>query len=355
MIFSSIKRRACVLVSALCVNFLLVGFTHAQTDWWTSSIYLDNDLFSNTDDGYTNGIRFSAVSPDLSGFEEDPALPSWLRSVNHSLRFIRREEFDLQRNMVVTLGQQMYTPSDLYINRTDVVKEDRPYAGWLYLGFGYQVSNFNRLDTTVLNIGVVGPSARAKESQDAVHDVRGFDKFQGWDNQLKDELGLQFLYARRNKFYQSIDVGKLGYDVITQWGGSLGNVATYVETGAEFRFGWLLPKDFGTSSASPGGDNSSPGSSFDSRVRNVFFGGLHSFVSINGRWVLRDITLDGNTFSDSHSVDKEPLVGYATVGLAMTIYEWKVSFSRQFVSNEFKSQEKSKGYGLVSISYTYTF
>lgn len=346
-------------VKVACIVFALSVYGHsviaADTDWWTSSFFLDNDLFSDTDDGYTNGIRFSAVSPDLNDFEEDARLPSWLRSINRQLRFFRGDEIDLQRNMVVTLGQQMYTPDERYIDRTDIVEEDRPYAGWLYLGFGYQVSNFNRLDTTVFNIGVVGPSSRADDAQDAVHDARGFEKYQGWDNQLRDELGLQWLYTRKHKFYQPIDVGKLGYDVIGQWGGSLGNVATYLETGAEFRFGWRLPKDFGTSSASPGGDNSSPGSRFDSRVRNIFLGGLHGFVAVNGRWVLHDITLDGNTFSDSHSVDKEPLVGSAVVGVAMTIYRLKLSFSRRFVTDEFKGQEDSKGYGTVSLSYTHTF
>jgi hypothetical protein len=355
MIFFSVKRLAYLYIYALCFNLSLVNVVQAQSDWWTSSFYLDNDLFSNADDGYTNGIRVSAVSPDLSSFEEDPALPSWLQSVNHKLRFFRGDEFDLQRNMVVTLGQQMYTPSERYIDRTDVVEEDRPYAGWLYLGFGYQVSNFNRLDTTVFNIGVVGPSSYAESSQNLVHDARGFDKFKGWNNQLKNELGLQWLYTRKHKFYRPINIGKLGYDFITQRGGSIGNVATYLEAGAEFRFGWNLPQDFGTSQASPGGDNASPSSSFDSRVRNIRFGGLHGFIAVNGRWVLHDITLDGNTFTNSHSVDKEPLVGLTSLGIAMMIYRWKLSFSRQFVTDEFKGQDDSKGYGTVSISYTHAF
>ncbi|MFT6387533.1 MAG: hypothetical protein ACJAUP_000904 [Cellvibrionaceae bacterium] len=355
MTFFSFKYSSFTFSLLLFFNFLVINSARAETDWWTSSFYLDNDLFSDTDDGYTNGIRFSAVSPDLDDFDEDPILPSWLRSINRKLGFFRGDEIDLQRNMVVTLGQQMYTLDERYIDRTDVVEEDRPYAGWLYVGFGYQVSNFNRLDTAVFNIGVVGPSSRADDVQNTVHDARGFDKYQGWDNQLRDELGLQWLYTRKHKFYQPIDVGKLGYDIITQWGGSLGNVATYLEAGAEFRFGWNLPKDFGTSSASPGGDNSSPGSRFDSRVRNILFGGLHGFMAVNGRWVLHDITLDGNTFSDSHSVDKEPLVGSAIVGLAMTISRWKLSFSRQFITDQFKGQEDSKGYGTVSISYTHTF
>jgi hypothetical protein len=324
-------------------------------EWWTASFFLDNDLFAESDDGYTNGIRLSFVSPDLSDFEEDPLLPDWLKSVNRRLSFFRASETDLQRNMVVTVGQQMYTPDEDFIDETALVEEARPYAGWLYLGFGYQVSNYLRLETAVVNIGVVGPASLAEESQNAVHDFRGFDRFQGWDNQLNNELGLQVIYRQKNKLFQQSTQSGWGHDFISHWGGSLGNVATYLETGGEWRFGWQLPRDFGTSSASPGGDNSSPGSVFDNRVRKKAFGGVHAFVALNGRWVFHDITLDGNTFSDSHSVDKESLVGSASVGVATTLYNWKLGFSRRFVTDEFKGQLDEYGYGAVTLSYTYAF
>ncbi len=341
-----------LLMSISLYSSLAAAESH---DWWTSSFFLDNDLFANSDDGYTNGIRFSFVSPDLADFDQDPTLPDTLRSINKRLRFFRASEMQLQRNMVVSLGQQMYTPDERFRERTDLVEEDRPYAGWLYLGFGYQVSNHSRLETAVLNIGMVGPASYAKESQDAVHEARGLEKYQGWDNQLRNELGLQFLYSQKNKFYQPSALNSWSYDIIGNWGGSIGNVATYLESGAEFRFGWQLPRDFGTSSANPGGDNSSPGSGFDNRVRGRWFGGAHTFLSLNGRLVLRDITLDGNTFSDSHSVDKEPFLATASVGVAMLIYRFKLSFSRRFVTDEFKGQDRKNSYGSVSISYTHSF
>lgn len=327
----------------------------ANDDWWTTSLYFDNDLFSNTDDGYTNGIRFSVVSPNLDNFEQDPRLPKWLRTVNQKLRYFRKDEKNLQRNMVVTLGQTMYTPDERFIDRTDLVEEARPYAGWMYVGFGYQISNFNRLDTSVINLGMVGPASFAEEAQNFVHDLRDLDKFQGWNNQLRNELGAQWLYTQKNKFYKSINLSQWGYDIITQWGGSLGNVATHLETGAEFRIGWRLPQDFGTSSASPGGDNSSPGNKLDSRLQNLPLGSIHGFLALNGRWVMHDIFLDGNTFTDSHSVDKEHLVGSASVGISMSIYRMKLSFSRRLVTDEFKGQPDSKGYGTVSLSYTHSF
>jgi hypothetical protein len=54
---------------------------------WTLNVYFENDLFGETDQNYTNGIRFSWVSPDLSSYETDPSLPHWLRQANDRLHF----------------------------------------------------------------------------------------------------------------------------------------------------------------------------------------------------------------------------------------------------------------------------
>ena len=54
---------------------------------WTFTAYFENDLFADTDQSYTNGVRFSWISPDISSYEHDPRLPSWVRTVNDQLRF----------------------------------------------------------------------------------------------------------------------------------------------------------------------------------------------------------------------------------------------------------------------------
>lgn len=359
--FSKTSQSLFLKIAAIALfvaSFNLQAESQQQRNWWSAGFFLDNDLFAGQDDGYTNGIRLSFVSPDLDNFVDDKRLPGWLRSVNKRIRLLRPEsnqETDAL-NMLVTAGQQMYTPDERFINSTELIEQDRPYAGWLYLGFGYQLRNDTRLETAILNLGVIGPASYAKQSQDLVHELRGFETFQGWDNQLNNELGVQLLYGQKRKAYQSnVRHGGLSTDLITYWGGSLGNVATYLDTGLEWRFGWGLPNDFGTSSANPGGDSSSPGSTHDTRIKNKVFGSIHAYVALNGKWVLRDITLDGNTFSDSHSIDKEPLIGSVSAGVVMTTGKWQLGLSRIYLSKQFEGQPDSRGYGSVSLSYTYSF
>ena len=43
---------------------------------WLLGVHFENDLFANTDGQYTNGIKLTAVSPDLtSKFEDRSELP----------------------------------------------------------------------------------------------------------------------------------------------------------------------------------------------------------------------------------------------------------------------------------------
>ncbi len=109
----------------------------------------------------------------------DPELPEWIRSYNNLINPLLSwhnpniDPEETHRNLVVTFGQQIFTPSD--IDRTTVDPDDRPYAGWLYLGLGYNQNNDRWMDSTQLNIGVIGPAALGQEAQDFIHDLRGFE------------------------------------------------------------------------------------------------------------------------------------------------------------------------------------
>lgn len=319
---------------------------------WTANFYFENDLFSDTDQQYTNGVRLSFVSPEIDNFIDDPDLPGWMRDANRLLAPLDPEPVrlgeDVSRRLIFTLGQLMYTPEDR--ERTSIDPTDRPYAGWLYMGFGYHTQTRKQMNSFEVNLGMVGPAALAQESQDFIHDLRGIDNFNGWHNQLRNEPGLQLVYEHKNRWLrQSLGKG-WEHEVLLHAGGSLGNVATYLNTGAEYRIGKHLPHDFGTSALRPGGDNSVPGRG-DPRFRHHW--GIHGFVSVDGRWVLRDIFLDGNTWRSSHSVDKEPLVGDVAFGIAATWQQWKLSYARIYRTRQFETQQGNHNFGSLAVSYTF--
>jgi len=96
----------------------------------------------------------------------------------------------------------------------------------------------------------------------------------------------------------------------SRWSGALGNVDTHAAGAALLRLGYALPRSFDTQS----GDRRLllPGAAAGPAEPSS----VYVFAGLEGRLVLQNIFLDGNTFRSSHSVSKEELVGVPSLGVA---------------------------------------
>jgi lipid A 3-O-deacylase len=67
------------IVFSILLSIVAFGVESAEGDekLGTFSLYFENDLFADTDQGYTNGIKLSWISPDLAGYAESGKLPDW--------------------------------------------------------------------------------------------------------------------------------------------------------------------------------------------------------------------------------------------------------------------------------------
>lgn len=307
---------------------------------------VDNDLLGNggQDQGYTNGALITLVSPDLKDYTQDPCLPRLARWLNDRLDARHARQSADQKNMVFGIGQALYTPKDW--TRRDVVADDRPYAGIVMARFGYNLRYGDALHTTQLQVGMVGPLAFGKEVQDTVHDAVGVQRFAGWHHQLHNEPLVGLLHERMTK-RPAAPLGATGlyWDAIGHWGGTLGNAFSHANAGAEIRIGWHLPDDFGSTPLRPAGENTAPGGAARSRRLSG-----HVFMTSDARWVLRDITLDGNTFASGHRVDKKRVVGEAGYGLVVSRGRWKFALARYYRSREFDTQEYAPRFGSFTVS-----
>ena len=79
---------------------------------------------------------------NLIDYIDDPCLPRLVRGLNRFLEVLQPEGFD-EQNMTIGFGQMMYTPTDK--TRSDLIADDRPFAGALMLSFGYNA----RLEDTL--------------------------------------------------------------------------------------------------------------------------------------------------------------------------------------------------------------
>lgn len=340
-------------IRALAALLLLPSLALAATDCpednpSTLLVRSDNDVYgrANQDHNYTAGAAITWVSPGLGDYSEDACLPGFIRGLNSGLGWLQPRDAD-RRNLVLTYTHALYTPEDG--TRSDLILDDRPYAGVLMFGIGWNGRRGDTLGTTHLRIGTTGPSAQGEAAQDAVHQIFGRNRFRGWDNQLRDEVLVQLLHERLWRLHRSEYGDAMAWDLIGHAGGSLGNLATYANGGFELRWGKHLPDDFGTDPFRPAGDNTAPGDRPD--LGDAW--GWHFFAGVDARYVLQDITLDGNSWKDSHSVDRREAVGDLSLGVAITRGPWKIAGSHIRRTREFVGQDARPIFGSVTVSRTF--
>lgn len=301
------------------------------------TLQFDNDFFGGSDSHYTQGMRAAYLSPE-------GAAPALMRKFGDIVPL-----FGSTYNMrfSISIGQNMYTPEDITLENPPA--NDRPYAGWLYAGFGLVSQHGVWLDKLELDLGVIGPYSFAEETQTEWHRIFGFNEPEGWDYQLDTEPGVNLYYetSRRSLFElpltRYIPIENLGIDLTPHFGLALGNVQIHGAAGATARFGDDLPADFGPPKIRP----NLPGSDFfvlDDDIGWYFFGGAEA------RAVLRNIFLDGNTFSSSRRVDKYPLVVDFQAGAAVTFQRLRLSYTHLFRTPEFQGQNGFDSFGSVALS-----
>lgn len=305
---------------------------------WT--LTLENDLTNNTDRYFTNGIRLNRTSP-VGAVPE--AVVDAARPLIGTIGTVR---------WTVGVGQNMYTPSDITVANPD--PDDQPYAGWLYGTIGVlndlATGDGKRTQTSVqLSLGVVGPSALGEQAQKFVHEIVNSPEPQGWDHQLHDEPAVLLNLERRWVVPSEPVVGDLRGDVSPHVGLALGNVFTHAAAGVTVRFGEPPQYDYGPPRLQP----HTPGSEyFAARAPDDEFG-WYLFAGAEGRAVARNIFLDGNTFRDSPSVDKELLVADLSAGVVMTFGDMRVSYVQVLRTKEFEGQEGPSLFGAFSVGYRF--
>ncbi len=307
----------------------------------TFTLVSENDkYFAGTDRHYTNGIKLTWLGEtDLNQSRQ------FVQLAARFIPWMDPEHVDWRYKVGFALGHNIYTPVDT--DTPTLLPDDRPYAGWLYGSILLHAQLKNQLRLVELSLGVVGPSASGEEIQNAWHDVINVPHARGWSNQLHDEPGFQLSWERRYRTWQwtGPTVSQLGVDLVLRHRITLGNIASHLAGGAVVRVGWRLPADFGADLIRPGGGNT------------VNDGGPQRFsayvyASGEARAVAHDIFLDGNTWSDSHSVDKRPLVADLNLGLVLYWPGFRLAYTQNYRTKEFYGQQRRDVFGSVGFSIT---
>lgn len=137
----------------------------------------DNDYFSSTDKNYTQGYNFELVTPF---FKKNPLNILFLKPSNSEYKY------------GLSIEHIGYTPDN--IKSPEIQYGDRPFAASIMLKSFLITTDTVQKSRLVssLNLGLIGPGAFGKEMQVAIHQATGNTIPQGWQNQIKNDVVLNY-------------------------------------------------------------------------------------------------------------------------------------------------------------------
>ncbi len=309
-------------------------------------VSMDNDVFAQTDDHYTNGFQVGWVSGYLNDYKDAPVPGFVARGLNH-LPLVSSTE--RQRFISHSLSHRIFTPTDTAASAP--IEDDVPYSGMLFVSLTAGAQDARTMDALTFYYGIAGPAARGDEVQNEFHRLINSEKVNGWDNQIGDEFILNLGYEHRRRLWSFGDRAGWGGDIIGQAGGTLGNLMSMVTAGVGVRFGWGVPDNYGIPPQFFGEET------IGARpyTRYGTDSGIWLFALLNGSLIANAIFWDGNTFKDSMSVDYDPEIARLYVGINARSGQWSSSFAitTTTVSWETPMDRKMQTYGRIGLRYSY--
>lgn len=304
------------------------------------TLTIENDLFVNEDNGYTNGTYLRWAHAGFERFGADN-LPDWLYALSRELYISNLP--DRRCGVSYLVGQAMQTPGD--ITRRELIENDLPYVGLLLWQTSLHAWDDRVADKLSLTLGLAGPAAAAKHTQKAVHRLTNSDDPKGWDNQIHNELAFRVGAERLWRLVDAPAANGFGFDLIGIGNGGVGTLQSSLGTGLSLRFGRSLDRTFPSATVMPG------------REVNPLAGSRGAawsvFANVLGQYVANELGVDGNTFRDSHSQPLEHWQGQMVAGVSIGWEHWAVLLSGVTASDRYQGQKESGRFGSLSITHLY--
>jgi hypothetical protein len=323
----------------LCGAGYATESTAADTEALTISV--ENDVFTGSDNNYTNGIGATWVSNDLRTYEDGSFVRSW-GGFWDFLPFVGDDGYTTYASW--TVAQEMHTPHDITLVNPPL--DDQPYAGVLYVDSVLYARSEHSTFAWDLKLGVVGPASQAESVQKHFHDLIGGDEPMGWDTQLPNEpiinVGVTAAHlwkegdAGESARWRLVPVGHAG----------LGTYFTGVGAGLYGELGWNLVDALGGMSLRDGLNAASTVG-----VGPVDGWSVSFFGGVGGHAVAHYLPLDGTVFEDSRSVDTKPVVGNASLGFSVRHGTFALSLATTYSTKAFDAQKKGAEFGTLSMSW----
>ena len=311
----------------------------------------DNDVFFNKDNKISSGWSLQKHSAVAESWESLHGVPGFVKYWGKKIPTLQKE--GLVYRAGIAIGQVIQTPDDL--SRSDLIEDDVPYAGALTLQATWYAFNDDEFRGFEITAGVIGPPSLAEQTQKTIHKLISSDDPKGWDNQLSTEPVINFNYMRKHKIWRGGNPAGLSFDTAINGNVGLGNLFTQASVALEMRFGRNMARGF-VYVPDPIGLSMHYMASL--KPANPQAASFYATLVLRGSAFAHNIFLDGNTFRNSHSVDKKPLVGLMIVGLHYERKNWGIHFGVMESSdnvdiNQASAAENRERLGTIDVEWRF--
>ncbi len=311
----------------LSILLLSVLFSQAQQKNYQNEIgfQTDNDsyLAQGSDRYYTNGLFIY---------------------FRHAIETDTANQKLFGKTLGFEIGQKMFNPQSAFI--PDAAYVDRPFAGYLYAAGSvqYLFKNESVLKMGV-QLGVTGPAALGRQAQELVHQILGFYKPQGWQYQIRNNIGVNLLGNYDRLFFRHG-----WFDFFGNAYADLGTTFTGAGAGLTFRFGKFNPLYHSVSTSGLVAKNRL----IKEASRREFFFYLKPALN----YTAYDATVQGNLFKQSNdhleiTGKPEPFVLSQEVGGNLTAGRWAFNLAAIFRTREVKSMARAHQWGTATFLYRF--
>jgi lipid A 3-O-deacylase len=243
----------------------------------------------------------------------------------------------------ISIGQQIFNPQSGAVSNISYV--DRPFASYLFAGFGIQYFNKHENSTQLsLQIGTIGPSAQGENIQKIIHSTFGFYDLKGWQYQVNNEIGINFKLQSHYFIYRTENKKN---DISLPIEVRVGNTYSGLKTSLLYRTGNL--NSFYHSLVTNSNISSYTETGLNKKELFIY---LKPSIDL----ILYDATIKGGLFVKDKGLvtyQYKPMVLSQQIGLAYANEKWTVDFAAIFKSKELDEMTRSNQYGSLSIYYRF--
>lgn len=313
-----------LLILCLFPTFLLAqkidnmaSFRDIKSDTYFRYSY-DNDYFTSTDKDYTQGYNFELVTPF---FRKNPANYLFYKPKNAESKY------------GLSIEHIGFTPDN--IKSPEIQVGDRPFAAAIMLK-SFLISTDTIHKTRLissLNNGIIGPGAFGKEMQVYIHEKTGNVIPQGWSNQIKNDIVLNYEISHEKQLLRFRNLVTLQSNATAR----IGTLFTTISVGLNATLGIV----------------NSPFTSI--KNKNKFQLYLYSQPIVNA--IGYDATLQGGLFNDKspYTISNSSISRFTAqhnYGVVLQTRSLYFEYSRTAITREFETSRSSK-FGGIRIGFKF--